>query len=344
MSKKIKQIIDVLLYIKNHYKGYDITTTRRDADKFVARKYGINERTVVDKYRRQLKDKHGNDLGTQNFDYLLKKWLTSDDQELKNTILKYCDDEKDKLVVLNFFGDAKDVLIEEPKTKGEEELKKKGDVSLYGAKEGTRAFDIDQIVKRKVDVGEELVAEDIQEETGYPYWTCEGRLYNLRKAGHIAQYTGKRRKKAAGIRPSPNDELIELVIDEIAPGGPKKFPNDFLSDEQTNDYFEVELPGTLLDIDPLFKSIITSSKQYFKYQARNPAEAKYIVYSHRIGLKKIIIPQHNFVLFKAVTDYEKHCREMKEKAFELFLEFTNDEHQAELLTQQVIKRLELKGV
>jgi hypothetical protein len=75
-----------------------------------------------------------------------------------------------------------------------------------------------------------------------------------------------------------------LIIDEIAPSGPKKFPNDFLSKEQTNDYFEVELPGTLLHIDPLFKSIITSSRQYFKYQARNPAEAKYIVYSHRIGL------------------------------------------------------------
>lgn len=135
-----------------------------------------------------------------------------------------------------------------------------------------------------------------------------------------------------------------MIIDEIAPSGPKKFPNDFLSKEQTNDYFEVELPGTLLHIDPLFKSIINSSRQYFKYQARNPAEAKYIVYSHRIGLKKIIIPQHNYVLFKAVTDYEKHCREIKEKAFELFLEFTNDEHHAELLTQLVIKRLELRGV
>lgn len=114
MSVKITQIIDVLLYIKNHYTGYDITTTRRDADKFVTRKYGINERTVVDKYRRQLKDKQGNDLGTQNFDFLLKKWLTSDDQEFKNTILKYCDDETDEIVVLNFFGNATDVLIKEP--------------------------------------------------------------------------------------------------------------------------------------------------------------------------------------------------------------------------------------
>jgi hypothetical protein len=275
MSIKIKQIFDVVHYIKSNWKGHDITRIRIDASKFVARKNGINERTVVDKYRRQLKDKYGNDLGTQKFDHLLEKWLSAGDQELKTILLQHCIDENDRQLVIKLFGNDEVESIGEP----------------------------------------------------LPTYSPNTPIY-------------------AGSVPRSDDEkdLLDLVIEEIAPDGPKKFPNEFFGNEQISDFYEVDLPGTLLKIDPLFKTEIASSKGYFKYHARNPAEAKYILYSHNIGLKKVIIPKDNFVLFKAVKDYEKYCRELKKRAFEHFLEFTYDEQQADILTEKVIRKLELKAV
>jgi hypothetical protein len=87
---------------------------------------------------------------------------------------------------------------------------------------------------------------------------------------------------------------------------------------------------------------VTSPKQHFRYEAKNPPEAKYIVYAHQIGQKKIKIPKDNRAVFKAVTSYEKYCQEMKDKSFALFLKHTNDEDMAQLLTKEVEQKLDLR--
>lgn len=266
--------MDVLEYIKNNYRGYDISEIRIKADRFVANKYNVNHRTIADAYRRRLKNKDGNDLGTQYFDRLLESWLSKGDQELKNIVLKHCKDSSDTNLVLNFFGIKNDNLIDKPRITGKQEPLKP------------------------------------------------------RKPNNIPDY----------------EELINLVIEVIAPRGGKKFPEEFLNNNEIHSIFEVELPGTFLQIDSLFKSIIASPKKLFKYEARNPAEAKYIYYSHGIGINKISIPQDNLILFKAVKNYEKYCRKIKEEAFGHVIEFTNDEHQADLLTQEIVKRLGLRGI
>jgi len=144
-------------------------------------------------------------------------------------------------------------------------------------------------------------------------------------------------------KPESNDkEIIELIIQEIIPEDPKKFPDDFLDDSCT-DFYEVDLPGTQLHFAPLSQTIITSPKGYFRYPAKNPSEAKYILYAHSVGSKKIKIPKNNLTLFKAVKAYEKYCDEMTRMAFELFLDFTNDEHKAEFLTKEVEKLLDLRA-
>jgi len=48
---------------------------------------------------------------------------------------------------------------------------------------------------------------------------------------------------------SDDEKIIELILQEIAPDGPKKFPDDFLDDNCT-DFYEVELPGTQLQFAP----------------------------------------------------------------------------------------------
>jgi len=142
---------------------------------------------------------------------------------------------------------------------------------------------------------------------------------------------------------SDDEEIIGLILEEIAPDGPKQFPDDFLDNKDCTDFYEIDLPGTQLHLTPLSQTIITSAKGYFRYQAKNPPEAKYILYAHNIGSKKVKIPRDNLALFKTVKIYEKYCDELTRRAFELFLEFTYDEDKSEEFTRKVTIRLQLKG-
>jgi hypothetical protein len=141
---------------------------------------------------------------------------------------------------------------------------------------------------------------------------------------------------------SDDEEILDLILDEIAPDGPKRFPDDFL-DNNCSDFYELDLPGIQLRLAPLSETIITSPKGYFRYQAKNPPEAKYILYAHKVGSKKVKIPKDNLTLFKAVKAYEKYCYDVMKESFELFIEFTNDEEKAESLTDIIANRLDLRA-
>ena len=149
------------------------------------------------------------------------------------------------------------------------------------------------------------------------------------------------RRKGAEEPQFRDEELIELILQEVAPEGPKKFPEDFL-DGNCSEFYEVELPGIELQLAPLSRTIITSLKGYFRYQAKNPPEAQYILYAHNVGTKKIRVPKDNLTLFKTVKAYEKYCDDVARAAFDLFLEFTKNENQSEDLTMEVLRRLNLK--
>jgi len=142
---------------------------------------------------------------------------------------------------------------------------------------------------------------------------------------------------------SDDEEILKLILEEIAPDGSKQFPDDFIYNKENTDFYEIELPGTQLYLTPLSQTIIASQKGYFRYQAKNPPEAKYILYAHDVGSRNVKIPKDNFILFKTVKTYEKYCDVLTRRAFELFLEFTYDEAKAEELTGEVARKLGLKG-
>lgn len=139
---------------------------------------------------------------------------------------------------------------------------------------------------------------------------------------------------------SEDEELIQLVIEDILPQGNKTFPDDFIDNKAQ--LREIEVPGTELHLNPHSRTLVVSPKGYFRYQAKNPPEAKYIIYANKKGQKKIKIPRDNLSIFKAVTAYEKYVSDTLKKCFELFLDFTYDEAKAEFLTQVVKERLGLK--
>ncbi|OGP62900.1 MAG: hypothetical protein A2170_14135 [Deltaproteobacteria bacterium RBG_13_53_10] len=145
--------------------------------------------------------------------------------------------------------------------------------------------------------------------------------------------------------PETEKGLVDKVLREIAPKGPKKFPEDFLGkEEEYDEMFTIETPGTPLQLDPNSQTTIISPKRFFKYEARNPSEAKYIIYACEIGQKKVKIPKDNFAVLKAVTGYEKYCHEIAEQCFSLFIKYTNDEEVSELLTKEVGQKLGLKAI
>lgn len=137
-----------------------------------------------------------------------------------------------------------------------------------------------------------------------------------------------------------DQKLIQMITNEVSLSGRKDFPGDFLRDN--SELYEMEVPGTELHINPHSKTLVTSPKGYFRYQAKNPPEAKYIVYANKVGQKKIKIPKGNLSIFRAVTSYERYVINTIKRCFELFLDFTYDEHRAEQLTQIVKEELGLK--
>jgi len=148
-------------------------------------------------------------------------------------------------------------------------------------------------------------------------------------------------KRKHGLLTDKDKELIQIVIREVLPHKPKNFPIDFINNYK--ELIDLEVPGTKLSINTYSKTLVTSPRGYFKYKARNPSEAKYIVYTNKIGQKRIKIPKDNYLIFKAVKSYEKYTTNIIKKLFELFLYFTCDEYKAERLTKIVKEELCLKG-
>lgn len=104
----------------------------------------------------------------------------------------------------------------------------------------------------------------------------------------------------------------------------------------------VHLPGTLLSLDSNSNSTIVSPGKSFRFEARNPSEAKYILYSYKIGEFNLKIPADNKTMFSAVVNYEKYCQRTKEICFTKFLTLTHDEELAEQLVKEVVKKIDLR--
>ena len=138
--------------------------------------------------------------------------------------------------------------------------------------------------------------------------------------------------------------LIDEFLNQICLEAIKIFPEDFLgSTNKEMETMEVEVPGTILQLDSNSQTLVISPKGHFRYEARNPSEAKYIIYAHNVGKLKIKIPKDNRVLFNAVAEYNKYSQAIREQSFAFFLKRTNDEEMADLLSKEVEQKLDLRA-
>ena len=90
-------------------------------------------------------------------------------------------------------------------------------------------------------------------------------------------------------------------------------------------------------------SVKGTGQQVKAQRSYPPGEAKYILYAHSQGLRKLDIPKNPQVLFKSVVDYEAYCRKIREQSFTLFANETHDEQVAELLSLELSRKLNLRA-
>jgi type I restriction enzyme M protein len=153
----------------------------------------------------------------------------------------------------------------------------------------------------------------------------------------------KSRKKIKQAKTKKDiDQLKKQIIEEITPDGVKKFPEEFIDSKYLKDSNELSVPADPLKLGSYFigqQEVISESG--FKYDAEGLDEAKFIIYSKKPDSFTVKVPKKKPALIKAIDDYERYLRELKDKFFEAFFNRVLDHKQADSLVQQVFTELNL---
>ncbi|MEW5947138.1 MAG: N-6 DNA methylase [bacterium] len=156
----------------------------------------------------------------------------------------------------------------------------------------------------------------------------------------------KSRKKIKNAKTrNDTEKLKEQVIEEVVPDGTKSFPEDFIDHKYLKNSKEISVPTGTLKLGYYFmgaQEVI--SEEGFKYEAENPEEAKFIVYSKKPDNYVIRIPNSSIAVKKAIDEYERYLKNLKAKFFEVFFSRTIDHKQADMLVQQVFNEMGLPEV
>lgn len=142
------------------------------------------------------------------------------------------------------------------------------------------------------------------------------------------------------------EKVKNEVIKEILSQDVRKFPDGFLEeniDEKPHKDFIIG--EELLKYGRyLFGKQEIISDSGFKYEAENPVEAKFIIYSQRSGKNSIKIPKEQLTLFKTVKSYEIYLRGLKNNLFKSFFNRTLNHQISESLAKKVFEELNLPDV
>jgi type I restriction enzyme M protein len=141
------------------------------------------------------------------------------------------------------------------------------------------------------------------------------------------------------------EKLKEQVIDEVLPQGSQLFPEDFIYSKYLKESVEINSTNRPLKLGSFFMGLqeVIADNGY-KYLAKSVEEAKFVIYSQQPNSFIIKIPKNKIALAKAVTEYERYIRKLKNKFFETFFSRVLDHQLAERLTQTVLEELGLPQV
>lgn len=173
----------------------------------------------------------------------------------------------------------------------------------------------------------------------------EGLCELVRERIELAQMRGKASKtKTRGVK--AEKRAAEEVLDEVLPGGPKRFPDDFLSGAaMTAAKTPVELPEAplIFDNSPLFSGVHTADNT-FSRNVKTPAEGKFLVYAHGCGHRRAELPEKVVEISRTVANYEQYLRDLRKQFYEAYYRRTLDTRTAARLTQAAFDLFHLPSV
>ena len=167
----------------------------------------------------------------------------------------------------------------------------------------------------------------------------------VRERTELGRTRGTERKtRSRGVRAEV--QVVEAVLDEIIPDGPRRFPDDFFSTAAAaGAKVAIELPEEALFFEhtPLFLGVHSKDGSFDRH-VRSPAEGKYLVYAQRAGQKVVQLPEKTVEVTRTVANYEKNLRELRNQLYEAYYRHTLDTKTAARLTQAAFDRFHLPNV
>jgi methylase of polypeptide subunit release factors len=167
----------------------------------------------------------------------------------------------------------------------------------------------------------------------------------VRERIELGQIRGKARKtKTRGAK--AEKKVVEEVLDEVIPDGPRRFPEDFFSsaagggDKTTVDLPEAQL---IFDRSPLFGGVHTADRSYSS-NVKSPAEGKFLLYAQGSGHRTTGVPDQTVEVSRTVANYERYLRDLRKQLYEAYYRRTLDTRTAARLTQSAFDRFRLPNV
>ncbi|MBU1356604.1 MAG: N-6 DNA methylase [Candidatus Edwardsbacteria bacterium] len=150
----------------------------------------------------------------------------------------------------------------------------------------------------------------------------------------------KMRRKANKAGPKASAEDIKKVAEEeIIGDGLKQFPHDFVDARELNKTKDVSVPGTALKVGHQFLGVYDIVNQEGKKvtEVDSLEEARFVVYSVKPNVYVLKVPKTTIVVNKAVKEYRRYLKGIKEKLITRLFQGTHDHKQAQNLAEEIFK-------
>lgn len=149
------------------------------------------------------------------------------------------------------------------------------------------------------------------------------------------QSKSSRSKKAAG-------RVSDDVIGEILPEGPKRFPDDFLTPAARAYMREFTLSEKPFQHKgEFFGKEELNDESGTKIMLNNLFEVRYVLYAQANGTRVVRIPEKMVEVSRAVNDYVKYLRDLRQRLFEAYFHRTLDQAAASRFVGDTWRKMNL---
>jgi hypothetical protein len=156
----------------------------------------------------------------------------------------------------------------------------------------------------------------------------DGLITLVRERTQLGQMRSQKRKsrpqKAAGL-------VAEEVLQDLMPGGPRRFPDDFYSAAaRSGQYKSIPLPETPFRYrGPMIGKEELETEDGVKLFVNNKFEVLFILYAQENGQRVARLPEKPVEVSRTVNDYKRYLRDLHQQLYEAYFRRTLDQAQAQ---------------